>query len=355
MKKTFALTIAGAVALAVTVVPTAASAQTPTDPSIAELAQSNGLTTLVTAVTAAGLADELSDCSYGPVTVFAPDNAAFEKLPADLLKGALDDPDGLLTSVLTYHVVPGTLLAADVLAATSLTTALGQTITVDGANATLNGNVKITGTDITACNGVVHTIDSVLVPTLPSIADIAGGSGFSTLLAAVQAAGLAEALDNCSADPITVFAPTDAAFAAALAALGLTAEQVLGNTELLTTILTYHVVPGIAAAAEVVGSTSLTTLQSEAISVNGTVLNGNVNITATDIWACNGVVHVIDAVLLPPSLTEPAPTTTVAPTTTTPVTELPATGNENTVMVLIASILLLGGVALVATRRRSTV
>jgi transforming growth factor-beta-induced protein len=356
VKKSFALTIAGTVALAVAAVPSAASAQVPDplpDESIAEVAQAAGFTTLLTAATAAELDGVLADCDAGPFTVFAPTNDAFAALDEDLLTAALGDPDGLLTDILNYHIVPGILSAADVTSATSLTTALGADLAVSGT--TLNGTVNITGTDNFACNGVVHIIDAVLVPELPSIAAVATEGGFNTLVAALTAADLAGTFADCAAGPFTVFAPTDAAFAAALQALGLTAEQLLADTATLTTVLQYHVVPGIVGSAEVLESTSLTTLQGENITVAGAVLNGSADITATDNWACNGVVHVIDAVLLPPSLTEPAPTTTTtAPATTAPVTELPATGNENVVMAMVASVLLLAGLGLLAVRRRST-
>lgn len=149
------------------------------------------------------------------------------------------------------------------------------------------------------------------VPTLAqddpgTIVDIAAGNGdFSTLVAAVQAAGLVDTLS--SEGPFTVFAPTDEAFAAALEALGLTAEQLLADTGTLTTILTYHVVPGKVMAADVVGLDSATTVQGEdiTIAVDGSnVMVNNANVVATDIEASNGVIHVIDAVILPPSVVE---------------------------------------------------
>ena len=357
MKKTLASI---AVAIGLVAVPATANAAIP-DPlqpeSIAEIATTAGFSTLVGAVTADGLAPTLADCSAGPFTVFAPTNAAFAAVDADLLGAALGDPSGLLTDVLTYHVVPGIREASDVVAQTSLTTLQGGAIAVNGA--VLNGSVNITTTDIFACNGVIHVIDAVLVPALPSIATVATDGGFTTLVAALSAAGLVPTFADCSAGPFTVFAPTDAAFAAALAALGLTASQLLANTQLLTTVLQYHVVPGIAGAAEVTAATSLATLQGESIAVNGTVLNGSVDITATNSWACNGVVHVVDGVLLPPSLTAPATTTTVpattaAPTTTVaPVTELPATGNDAT-LALLAGLLVLAGAGLLIARRRPT-
>lgn len=187
-----------------------------------------------------------------------------------------------------------------------------------------------------------------------SIAEVAAAAGFDTLLAAATAAGLDGTLADCSAGPFTVFAPTEDAFAALDPDL-LTAA--LGDPEgLLTDILNYHIVPDIVPAADVVAATSLTTALGADLAVEGTVLNGSVNITGTDNWACNGVVHVIDAVLLPPSLT-PAPetTTTTVPTPTIPDGGLPATGNENTIMALVAAALIAAGMALLAVRRRSTI
>jgi LPXTG-motif cell wall-anchored protein len=349
VKKTLA-SIAVAIGLTAAAVPATANAQVPDplpDESIAEVAQTAGFTTLLEAATAAGLAGALADCSAGPFTVFAPTDEAFAAVDADLLAAALGDPDGLLLDVLNYHVVPGIVPASEVTAATSLTTAQGSDIAVAGT--VLNGSVNITDTDNFACNGVVHVIDAVLVPELPSIATVATDGGFSTLVAALDAAGLVPTFADCAEGPFTVFAPTNEAFAAALAALGITAEQLLADTATLTTVLQYHVVPGIVGAAEVTTSTSLTTLQGEDISVAGTVLNGSVNITGTNNWACNGVVHVVDAVLLPPSLA-PAPTTTL-PTPTTLSPDLPATGGETTLALVAVVFLLIGGGLLVARRR----
>ena len=125
---------------------------------------------------------------------------------------------------------------------------------------------------------------------------------FPTLVAAVEAAGLVETLQG--EGPFTVFAPTEDAFAAALEATGLSAEALLGQTELLTSILTYHVVAGNVLAADVVGldGESVATVNGEevAISVDGdTVMVNDATVVATDIVASNGVIHVIDSVLLP--------------------------------------------------------
>jgi LPXTG-motif cell wall-anchored protein len=185
--------------------------------------------------------------------------------------------------------------------------------------------------------------------TEQSIAEIAiGNADFSTLVAAATAADLAGTLSDCDAGPFTVFAPTNAAFAEALEALGLTAEQLLADTATLTSVLTYHVVAGTVLAADVVTLDSATTLQGAPITievVDGSVkLNGDTTVTATDLTACNGVIHVIDKVLLPPTLVTDA---VVAP--------LPETGTSNSVMALVAVLTLAGGaVLLVAMRRRVT-
>lgn len=137
-----------------------------------------------------------------------------------------------------------------------------------------------------------------------NIVEVAAGAGsFETLLAAAQAAGLAETLSEDG--PFTVFAPTDDAFAAALEALGVSAEDLLADTDTLTSILLYHVVAGEVYAEDVVGLESADTVQGSAISIMaddmGVTLNDSVSVVATDIMASNGVIHVIDGVLLPPA------------------------------------------------------
>ncbi len=146
--------------------------------------------------------------------------------------------------------------------------------------------------------------DTVAEPTMDIVETASSAGDFTTLVAAVEAAGLVETLQG--EGPYTVFAPTDDAFAAALEDLGLTAEELLADTETLTSILTYHVVEGEVPAADVV------TLDGEEVpTVNGatveigvdgeTVTVNDATVTATDIFATNGVIHVIDSVLLPPA------------------------------------------------------
>lgn len=132
-----------------------------------------------------------------------------------------------------------------------------------------------------------------------TIVDVAVQNDFTTLVAAVQAAGLVETLEGDG--PFTVFAPTDEAFAALPEG---TLEALLEDPEALAEILTYHVVSGEVFAADVIGLDSATTVQGQDIAIEvvdgGVVLNGSANVVATDVPASNGVVHVIDQVILPP-------------------------------------------------------
>ena len=133
-----------------------------------------------------------------------------------------------------------------------------------------------------------------------TIVEVAVGAGFNTLVAAVEAAGLVETLQ--SEGPFTVFAPTDEAFAALPEGV---LDGLLADPAALAEVLTYHVVSGKVLAADVVGLETATTVQGEDIAiavVDGTVvLNGSSNVVTTDVMASNGVIHVIDAVILPPS------------------------------------------------------
>lgn len=129
---------------------------------IVDIASSNGsFTTLVAAIEAAGLVDTLK--GDGPFTVFAPTDAAFAKLPAGTLEALLQDK-AKLTAILTYHVVPGKLMAADVVKEKSATTAQGGSLAIDTSNGVTVGGAQVVQTDIAASNGVIHVIDTVLVP-----------------------------------------------------------------------------------------------------------------------------------------------------------------------------------------------
>jgi transforming growth factor-beta-induced protein len=291
--------------------PTAEPTETPVEEpaqTIVDVAVAAGdFSTLVTAVQAAGLVETLS--SAGPFTVFAPTDAAFAALPAGTLEALLADPSGQLTDILLYHVVAGSVMAADVVGLDSAPTVFGEdiAITVMDGSVFLNETVRVTATDIEASNGVIHVIDAVLLPpaeeaALLTIAEIAAGDeNFSTLVAALDATGLVETF--AGEGEFTVFAPTNDAFTALPEG---TLETLLADPGgQLTDILLYHVVEGAVPAETVVTLDSATTLLGEDVTIrveNGNVfLNDIVQVTATDIMASNGIIHVIDGVLLPPA------------------------------------------------------
>ncbi len=155
----------------------------------------------------------------------------------------------------------------------------------------------------TTTTETVATTTTEAVAALDIVDTAVEAGSFTTLVAAVEAAGLVDTLKG--EGPFTVFAPTDEAFAAALDALGLTAEELLADTETLSDILLYHVVPGAVYAADVIGLEAATTAQGSdiAITIDGDMvkLNETTTVVATDIEATNGVIHVIDSVLLPPA------------------------------------------------------
>jgi transforming growth factor-beta-induced protein len=267
-------------------------------------------TTLVAAVQAAELVDTLK--GEGPFTVFAPTDDAFAALPEGTLDSLLlPENKQALTDILLYHVVSGKVMAADVTALTSATTVLGKDVTVkvDMGNVYIN-DAQVVITDIATSNGVIHVIDAVLLPPTDeaameeknTIVDIAVADGrFTTLVAALTAAELVETLSG--EGPFTVFAPTDDAFAA-LPAGTLDTLLLPESKQALTDILLYHVVSGKVMAADVVTLTSAPTVLGKDVTItvkDGKVfLNDTVEVVITDIEASNGVIHVIDAVLLPP-------------------------------------------------------
>jgi uncharacterized surface protein with fasciclin (FAS1) repeats len=271
-------------------------------------------TTLEAAVIAAGLADDLS--GTGPFTVFAPTDAAFAALPSGLLDALLADPTGDLASVLLYHVVSGTALSTSLSDGQVIETLLGQDITVMiDMNGVFINDAQVIVADLQAENGVVHVIDAVLVPDLSeplpaTVVDIIVNSDVHTTLeAAVIAAGLADDLSGTG--PFTVFAPTDAAFAALPS--GLLDALLADPTGDLASVLLYHVVSGTALSTSLSDGQVIETLLGQDITVmidmNGVFIN-DAQVIVADLQAENGVVHVIDAVLVP-DLSEPLPATVV--------------------------------------------
>jgi uncharacterized surface protein with fasciclin (FAS1) repeats len=165
--------------------------------TIVEIAAADGrFTTLVAAVQAAGLADTLS--GPGPFTVFAPTDEAFAALPNGTVAALLEDPEGMLTEVLTYHVVSGKYMAADVVNLTAAPTVQGSslTIAVDGGTVMVDGS-KVLITDIEASNGVIHVIDAVMLP--PSCRLTVGTSSEAPAHQHVWCEGANETLPFCNA------------------------------------------------------------------------------------------------------------------------------------------------------------
>ena len=256
--------------------------------------------TLAAALGAAGLVETLK--GPGPFTVFAPTDEAFAQLPAGTVDSLLKaENKATLAGILTYHVVPGKVLAEQVVTLSGAKTVNGQRIdiqVVDGK--VLVDGATVTTTDIVCDNGVIHVIDSVLLPVDQTIPEIATEAGqFSTLLAAVGAAGLAETLGG--EGPFTVFAPTDEAFGT-LPAGTIASLLEPANRAKLTDILKYHVIAGRVDSEAVLKAASAATLLGPQVKITKTesgALINNARLITADIDASNGVIHVIDRVLLP--------------------------------------------------------
>ncbi|MBE2236881.1 MAG: fasciclin domain-containing protein [Caldilineaceae bacterium] len=346
-------------------------------------AASGQFPTLVAALQAAGLSDVLA--GDGPFTVFAPSEEAFAALPAGELAALLDDP-AMLANVLKYHVVAGTLKAADIVNGMNAATLEGKPLTF-----AINGGVTVNGahiltSDVPVRNGVIHVIDQVLLPpavdekvesaaiaataipapspTGETIAALAGQLGdFSTLLKAAEAAGLTD--DLAAMGPLTIFAPTDAAFAKLPAGA---LDALLADEAALQNVLLYHVLLNRYTADELAAAGIETAAQGNLLvftTLDGQVRVNGVPISQADVEASNGIVHVIDAVLIPPqrpngeaasatapaSATEaavaaaaatavptntpvpPTPTATPAPTNTATNTPVPPTATSTATLV----------------------
>lgn len=262
--------------------------------------------TLVAAVKAAGLVETLQ--GEGPFTVFAPTNAAFAKLPEGTVDTLLKPENRhQLQQILTFHVVKGELPAERVIESREATTLQGQRVDImtnrnrDGsvAGVTVNG-ADVVQTDIRASNGVIHVIDEVIMPETQNAVEVAQELGqFGTLLAAAQAAGLADTLANDG--PITILAPSDEAFEKLPRG---TVQSLLRpeNRNQLREILTYHVVEGRVYDDQVAKLDKAGTLQGGEVRigiVDGRLMINDAKVVASDVESTNAVIHVIDSVLLP--------------------------------------------------------
>lgn len=223
-------------------------------------------------------------------------------------KEALLANKALLTQVLSYHVLGTRVLRNEVPLGKAIEPLDGGFFKVEAGSSLRitdgrNRVSQITTTDVLARNGVVHVVDRVLLPANQDIVDTAQSlPEFSVLVEAVIAADLVSALQNAAA--LTVFAPTNAAFATLLAELGLSKEALFANKPLLTQVLTYHVLGARVLKAEVPVGTAIATLQGQTFTIGAdlqiTDRRGRTSqIIGTDVFTSNGVIHVIDRVLLP--------------------------------------------------------
>jgi uncharacterized surface protein with fasciclin (FAS1) repeats len=280
--------------------------------SVVDIAVGDGrFSTLVTALQAAELVETLE--GEGPYTVFAPTDDAFAKLPEGTLESLLNDIP-TLKNILLYHVVPGSVMAADAVKLESADTALGKSVSikVEGDKVMVN-DAQVIITDIEASNGVIHVIDAVILPPSEEeammeaapvaqmdIIDTAVADGrFTTLATALTEAGLIDTLKG--EGPFTVFAPTDDAFAKLPDG---TLESLLADIPALTDILLYHVVSGKVMAADVVQLNSADTVLGKPVTIKvegGNVFINDAQVIITDIETSNGVIHVVDTVILPPA------------------------------------------------------
>ncbi len=281
---------------------------TPVDNSITGLAlQTPDLSILVQALQKAGLAATLQES--GTYTVFAPTNTAFTAfLTANSFATINEVPNALLTQILLNHVISTKLTASDLTTGYIKTLAKGiasatNTLSMyvnTSAGVTLNGGPKVTTPNIMASNGVIHLVDKVIgLPTI--VTHAAANSNFTTLVGLLDKQGLVPTLNGTDKSPFTVFAPTNGAFTTFEMQNPGTLASLTSNQ--VTSVLTYHVVAGANVLSTGIPTTPITTLETGKFTIAGKVITDermrNTNIAAVDVQCSNGVIHVIDNVLLP--------------------------------------------------------
>lgn len=277
--------------------------------NLVERAESVGIfTALLGAIEQSGLGDLLRDQTQ-PVTVFAPTDGAFALVDPAMLEMLLDPANlASLVAVLSYHVAAGTHAIHTLIEEGSVTTISGAEVFVtvpDGDDDIYVNDAIVVQPDLFAVNGVIHAIGKVMIPPPPNpqdnnIIDVMTTSGqFTILLQAVSANGFGDSLR--AAGPMTLFAPTDAAFAA-MDPDELTALLDPANLAQLISTLTYHVVPSANTAAELATMTSIETVNGGSLTIassgTGLTINGN-DVVLPDMAASNGIVHGIDGILIP--------------------------------------------------------
>ncbi|MGB7326634.1 MAG: fasciclin domain-containing protein [Rubripirellula sp.] len=290
-----------AVAIAASGMAPGASAE-PVKKNIVDTATEAGsFKTLTAALGAAGLTDALK--GDGPFTVLAPTDEAFSLLPAGTVESLLrPENKQKLVDILTYHVIPGSVPAKEVVKLSGSTTLNGQRVNIDFADARLKVDAaSVVASDILCSNGVIHVIDQVILPAKDDIPTTASNAqAFSTLIAAARSAGLVETL--AGQGPFTVFAPTDEAFAK-LPDGTVSSLLLPENNAKLVSILKYHVVAGRVYSEAALAAGKAKTLEGGSVriaAVGGAAKVNDANLVSTDLDASNGVIHVIDAVMMPP-------------------------------------------------------
>lgn len=254
---------------------------------------------LTAALDATGLTAALK--GSGPLTVFAPTDVAFAAFEASNPGVLASLSNEQLSGILKYHVVASNVASNDLVSGSLIETLNGARAAVDLGSGAMIAGAKVTEADIAASNGTIHVVDKIMLPPSKDVVATAVAAGsFTKLVGALTATELDKTLQG--AGPFTVFAPTDAAFAAFEASNpGVLASL---TTAKLSDILLYHVVPGWAAPADLKDGASLNTaLVGKTLKVS-TMSGARVNdskVTSANIVATNGVIHVIDAILLPPS------------------------------------------------------
>ena len=241
----------------------------------------------------------------GPFTVFAPTDDAFAAAGIDLTSFDTDEENATLADILLYHVYSGAVNAADVTDGMTVAMVNGDdaSFTVSSDGTVMIGDATVTTADVISSNGVIHVIDTVLMPPadLVDIPSVAVGTGVHTaLVAALTKADLVSTLQGDG--PFTVFAPTDQAFTDA----GIDLDSFSTDEEIaaLADILTYHVLSGSVLSSDIEDKTTATAVNGDslafAVSADGVMVN-DANVVSADVLASNGVVHVIDKVLMPPA------------------------------------------------------
>lgn len=305
---------------------------------------------LVAALQEAELVEALQ--GEGPFTVFAPTNAAF----ADLLSNLNITADQLLahpqlSEVLLYHVVSGKVMSTDLTNGMMAATLQGESLAIDLSNGVKINESMVTSADVEASNGIIHVIDQVLVPDsfvlaaeeeLDIVGIALGNEDFSMLVSLLQKADLVSALQG--EGPFTVFAPTNQAFEDLLKALDITAAELMAQSD-LAKVLLYHVVSGQVMSTDLSDEMMAPTLNGQSIEVDlsdGVKINDS-SVISADIKASNGVVHVIDKILVPADFTLQSVDMEE---------EMPQTGDLGLIPYAVFGIVGLGGFGLLTKKRK---